>query len=93
MMTRVQLDLTPTLVNLGLAKPAAQEAADPAKLAKGPALSKAPLRIQGGWVRCGAARECWAPPLVHSRFNPPLQAWAVWAGRPRNKLSPAALLL
>ena len=46
--TRVQLDLTPALAGLGLSKPAAQEAADPSNLAKGPALSKAPLRIQGG---------------------------------------------
>ena len=54
--TRVQLDLTPTLAKLGRAKPATQEAADPANLAKGPALSKAPLRIQGG---CGAVlRRC-----------------------------------
>ena len=48
MQTRVQLDLTPALAKLGRAKPAAQEAADPSNLAKGPALSKAPLRIQGG---------------------------------------------
>ncbi|PRW59760.1 tyrosinase superfamily [Chlorella sorokiniana] len=44
--TRVQLDLTPALHKLGRTKLATQEAADPTNLAKGPALSKAPLRIQ-----------------------------------------------
>lgn len=46
--TREQLDLTPALKLLGRTKPAVQEAADPANLAKGPALVKAPLRLQGG---------------------------------------------
>lgn len=45
--TRVQLDLTPALKRLGKLRPAVQEAVDPANLAKGPALAKSPLRLQG----------------------------------------------
>ena len=50
--TRVQLELSKTLLRLGRTRPAAQEAADPANLAKGPALAKAPLRLQGALVGC-----------------------------------------
>lgn len=45
--TRVQLELSQTLLRLGRTRPAAQEAQDPANLAKGPALDKAPLRLSG----------------------------------------------
>lgn len=43
--SRLQLDLTPALAKLGRTKPATREAVDPANPAKGPALSKAPLRV------------------------------------------------
>ena len=62
MKTRAQLDLTPALARLGRSRPAAQEAANPANLANGPALGKAPLRIQGEWdavlLRRGAELAC-----------------------------------